>query len=729
MLRTGALCLLLCLAQAPHAADRDGNKIGLVLSGGAARGLSHIGVIKALEQQGIQVDVVTGTSMGAIVGGMYASGYSVEQMERVATSLDWSYALADSAPRKDLTFRRKEDDRRNLLKTKLTIAGDEVLLPSGVLDGQNLGLLLQDLFQHTNAIKQFDQLPIPFRAVATDLETGEAVVLGSGSLPTAIRASMSIPALLAPVRLDGRLLADGGMANNMPVDVARAMGVDRVIAVNIGAPLDRAKDLKSLFEVTEQVTTFLTIKGTEEQKATLTHQDLLLEPALGDIGSIDFDAAGHAIALGYNATMASAGQLASFRASQPQPAPDLQVNRTPVISAISIQNNSYLYDDAILSFIRQPKGQVFDRELLLHNINTLYGLDYFVSVNYELLPAANDTKRLHLIVNSEARHLSFVRFGFSTSDDLRGNNYYNLATSFNKVGITQYGAEWYTQMQIGYNTVFSTEFFLPLGYERPLYLKPVLSYQAQDVPIYDEDFENERLILRDRKTSTGIIGGYMFSQYTDISLGLHYAEGHMNVKSGEALVEAFDYRQGFVEAAFRLDSEDNVYFPSHGGRAELAHRQFDEQLGSDTNYYETDVLLSLARSFGKNTLILRGQSARTDGNLVIPSSRYQLGGLGHLSGLPEASLVTHNNELISLRYNRLLNEPLLVFNARYYLMASLEYGRAWNNDDSLIAFDSGYITAGSIGVAMDSPLGPVVLAYGLNDADQQSVYFSIGRSL
>lgn len=309
------------------------------------------------------------------------------------------------------------------------------------------------------------------------------------------------------------------------------------------------------------------------------------------------------------------------------------------------------------------------------------------------------------------------------------SDFYNLATSFNKVGITQYGAEWYTQLQIGYDTVFSTEFFLPLGYERPLYLKPVLSYQAHDVPIYDEDFETERLILRDRKTSTGVIGGYMFSQYTDISLGLHYAEGHMNVKSGEALVDSFDYQQGYVEAAFRLDSEDNVYFPTHGGRAELSYRHFDEQLGSDTNYYEAATLISFARSFGKNTLILRGQSARTEGSLVVPSSRFQLGGLGHLSGLPEGSLVTHNNELISLRYNRLLNEPLLVFNARYYLMASLEYGRAWNNDDSLIAFDSGYITAGSIGVAMDSPLGPVVLSYGRNDADQQSVYFSIGRSL
>ena len=171
------------------ALDQDGKRIGLVLSGGAARGLSHIGVIRALQEQGIEVDAIAGTSMGAIIGGMYASGYSVEQMELVGTTLDWNYGLTDKPPRDDLTFRRKQDDRRHLLRTKLKVVNNSIQLPAGVIDGQNLGLMLQNIFYHTNSINDFDQLSIPFRAVSTNLGTGEAVVMGSGSLNTAIRAS------------------------------------------------------------------------------------------------------------------------------------------------------------------------------------------------------------------------------------------------------------------------------------------------------------------------------------------------------------------------------------------------------------------------------------------------------------------------------------------------------------------------------------------------------------
>lgn len=728
-LRAFALVILTCFGTWVHGADRDGNRIGLVLSGGAARGLSHIGVIKALEQQGIQVDAVAGTSMGAIVGAMYASGYSVEQLETIATTLDWNYALADFPPRRDLTFRRKEEERRHLLKTKIRIAGNEVSLPKGVLDGQNLGLVLQDIFQHTNSITQFDQLPIPFRAVATNLETGEAVVLHDGSLPAAVRASMSIPGLLAPVQHNNRLLADGGMANNMPVDVARAMGVDRIIAVNIGSPLLKRDNIDSIFAVSEQVTTFLTIKSTEQQKAYLQSGDLLLEPDLEGIGSVDFDAAATAIEQGYRATLAQAPALESFRSKTLHAQPALNTHKAPVISAISLHNNSYLHDEAILSFIRQPKGEPFNQALLIHNINTLYGLDYFVSVNYELHDAPNDTKRLHILVNGDTRHMSFVRLGFSTSDDLQGNNYYNLAASFNKVGITQYGAEWYTQLQLGNNALLSSEFFLPLGYETPLYIRPVVAYSARDIPIYDEALKNARLIIRDRKTMAGIEGGFMFSQYTDISLGAHLADGRLNVKTGEALIEGLEYDQGYLEASFRLDSEDHVYFPTLGSRAELNYRLYEESLGSDESYYEADALVSYAHTIDRNTWVLRAQAARTNGANVVPSSRFLLGGLGHLSGMAEGSLVTQNNDLISLRYTRLLNDPLLVFNTRYYLLATLEYGRAWNSDLSDLPFDTGYLTAGSLGVGMDSPLGPIIFAYGRNSADRHSVYFSIGRSL
>ena len=213
-------CLLLCLLPLlVDAVETPRPKIGLVLSGGAARGLAHIGVLKALEEQGIHIDAIAGTSMGAVIGGLYASGYKIDELEKLALGIDWQQALSDAPPREDVPFRRKQDDRDFLVKQKLSIRDDGSLgLPLGVIQGQNLALLLESMFAHSSNTRNFDKLPIPFRAVATDITTGEKVVFSKGHLPQVIRASMSIPAVFAPVELDGRLLVDGGMTDNIPLE-------------------------------------------------------------------------------------------------------------------------------------------------------------------------------------------------------------------------------------------------------------------------------------------------------------------------------------------------------------------------------------------------------------------------------------------------------------------------------------------------------------------------------
>src|SRR5690554_605230 len=218
---------LLSTAFAQPIVEAKHERVGLVLSGGAARGLAHIGVLKALEEQGVAIDAIAGTSMGAVVGGLYAAGYSIAELEQLATELDWQQALSDAPPREDIPFRRKQDDRDFLVRQKLSFRDDGSLgLPLGVIQGQNLALLLERLLVHASDTRDFDHLPIRFRAVATDIANDEKVVFRSGHLPQAIRASMSIPAVFAPVEIKGRLLVDGGMVDNIPMDVARDMGVD-----------------------------------------------------------------------------------------------------------------------------------------------------------------------------------------------------------------------------------------------------------------------------------------------------------------------------------------------------------------------------------------------------------------------------------------------------------------------------------------------------------------------
>src|SRR6188508_2454695 len=231
LLQVAPLCLLL-LAQAVHAAEGERPRVGLVLSGGGARGAAHVGVLKVLDEMHVPVDAIAGTSMGAVVGGLYASGMSADEIEKLISSVNWQDAFQDRPPRAELGFRRKQDDRNFLVRYALGVREDGFVLPQGLVQGQKLEQVLRNAALPVAQIRDFNRLPIPFRAVATDLETGEAVLMDSGDLVTAMRASMSAPGVFAPAQRDGRLLIDGGLVENLPIDVARQMGVDILIVVD-----------------------------------------------------------------------------------------------------------------------------------------------------------------------------------------------------------------------------------------------------------------------------------------------------------------------------------------------------------------------------------------------------------------------------------------------------------------------------------------------------------------
>src|SRR6202158_1303895 len=263
-------------------------RAGLVVSGGGARGATHIGVLKMLDQLHVPVDVIAGTSMGAVVGGLYASGLSGEQIERAMASLDWQAAFRDRPPRTELDYRRKEEDRQYLVNLPVGLQGKRLVIPKGLVQGQMLTATLRQLTLPVARITNFDQLPTRFRAVATNLETGAKRIIGDGDLTTAMRASMSVPGLFAPVEYRGELLVDGGLADNLPIDVARSMGVDILIVVDAGFPLQPRKSLNSLPSITNQMLSILLRKDIERDLATLGPNDIVVSPQLGDFSSYDF---------------------------------------------------------------------------------------------------------------------------------------------------------------------------------------------------------------------------------------------------------------------------------------------------------------------------------------------------------------------------------------------------------------------------------------------------------
>ena len=720
-------CLLLCLCPLMlFAAEAPRPKVGLVLSGGAARGLAHVGVLKALEEQGIHIDAIAGTSMGAVIGGLYASGYKIDELEKLALGIDWKEALSDAPEREDVPFRRKQDDRDFLVKQKLSFRDDGSLgLPLGVIQGQNLALLLESLLAHSSDIRDFDKLPIPFRAVATDIVNGEKVVFRKGHLPQVIRASMSIPAVFAPVEINGQLLVDGGMVDNIPVDVAREMGVDMVIVVDIGTPLRGRKQLNTVFDILNQSITLMTRSNSEVQLASLKPDDILIQPALASYGTTDFGRALDIINAGYRATQVMEKRLAGLRQSTDVQLAEARTaeERTPVITAIKIENDSKIGDSVIRYYIRQPVGEPLDLGRLQRDMGTLYGLDYFDQVQYRV---AHKGKERTLVISARGKRsgTDYLRLGLNLSDDMRGDSAFNIGASYRINGINQLGAEWLTRVQLGDKQELYSEFYQPLDAGSRYFVAPYINARSQNVEaILDNDPIAE---YRLERYGFGLNFGRQIGNSGEIRVGVGEAWGEANVRIGDQDLPSTSFNEGFYDIKYSFDSLDNVYFPHSGEDIALSVRQFEPGLGSDERYRQWEFKLDKALSSGPDTWILGGRYGRTLDTANVVTSSFLLGGARQLSGFREDAISGQNISLMrAVYYRRLTPRSYLPFDFPLYAGASLERGRAWNNDNE---FDSGYINAASIFIGFDTPLGPLNFSYGFNDDDQKALYLNLGQT-
>ncbi|MGN2623714.1 patatin-like phospholipase family protein [Stutzerimonas balearica] len=726
MFRSLMILLFCCLPALSNA--QDAPRTGLVLSGGAARGLAHIGVLKALEEQGVRIDAIAGTSMGAVIGGLYASGYTVAELEQLARTLDWRQVLSDDPPRPDVPFRRKQDDRDFLVKRKLSFRDDGSLgLPLGVIQGQNLALLLERLLVHVSDTRDFDRLPIPFRAVATDIANDQKVIFRSGHLPQAIRASMSIPAVFAPVEIEGRLLVDGGMVDNIPMDVARDMGVDRLIVVDIGTPLMPRDELLTVVDVLNQSITMMTRRNSEAQLATLRGEDLLIQPPLAAYGSTDFGSTEQLMDAGYRATRALEGRLADWRSpTGGNPALTLARSaepRAPVITAIRIENDSKVSDAVIRRHIRQPLGEPLDLGDLQKDMGTLYGLDYFEQVEYRVEHGRSGNT---LVVNAKQKRAGtdYLRLGLNLSDDFHGDSVYNIGASFRKNGINQLGAEWLTRLQLGDRQELFSEFYQPLDAGSRWFFAPNAFLEAQNVEaILDNDPIAE---YRLQRYGYGLNLGRQIANNGEIRFGIGQAWGDADVRIGERDLPDFSFSEGYYELRYSFDTLDNVDFPHEGEDIGLTLRQYTPGLGSDERYRQWQLRLDKALSHGPNTWVLGGRYGRTLDDAEVVTSSFLLGGARQLSGFRQDAVAGQNISLGRVvYYRRMTPRAFLPLDFPVYLGASLERGRAWNEGN---AFDSGYINAGSVFLGYDTPLGPLNIGYGVNDEDEQALYLDLGRS-
>ena len=721
-------------------------RICLVLSGGGARGMAHIGVLKTLEELKIPIDCIAGTSMGAIVGGLYASGMTAAQIDLTMRSLDWQEAFRDAPPRRDLAFRRKQDDRNFLVKLPLGLKHGKVLLPKGFIQGQKLQETLRQLTLPFSNSTNFDLLPTPFRAVATDLETGNAVLMDKGDLAIAMRASMSAPGVFAPVELNGRLLVDGGLAENLPINVARAMQADILIVSDVSFPLQPRSDLNSALSISNQMLAILVRKDSDRQRASLGPQDILIEPNLGPATSTDFASPQAIITHGEDAAREMIPRLSAYAVG------DAAYNEylarraarepgLPPIQFVRVDEQSKRYEKTILAVMQPLVGKPLDFDQVGKRITELYGLGNFETLDYTLVdqsvPAGtaaaaqengDEASGLEIRARRKSWGPNYVRFGLNLEDDFQGNSRYNAAARFVLTEINELGAEFLTDVQIGSDPKVVGEFYQPLDATRTWFVAPSARVEARDLPIYSKDLEVAD--FRDREAEADLDFGRNLGNWGEIRAGVHRTNGETHERFGEADLVEHQYNLGEYFFKFSYDRLDNVHFPREGQTFSLQWDANRTNLGADIASDRVTADWLMARSNGRNTILLWTSAGTTlDGEfkpIDLPEF-YTLGGFFNLSGLAPNSLLGPNYAIARAIYFRKIGrggEGFFEFPA--YIGMSLEIGNTWEHRGD-INYGSAHKDA-SLFVAFDTFLGPVYLGSGYDQAGTAAFYLFLGRT-
>ncbi|MFK7957220.1 MAG: patatin-like phospholipase family protein [Lysobacterales bacterium] len=699
-------------------------RIGLVLGGGGARGAAHIGVLKTLERLRVPIDYIAGTSMGSVIGGLYATGMTADEIQAQMSNLNWSELFTDQPNRTERRFRRKRDDDLDLFGPKLGYKEGELILPGGVLAGQKVNLLLKRVTLGQTHQENFDQLPIPFRAVAADIISGQQVVLDSGDLALAMRASMSIPGAFSPVSLNEQLLVDGGIVNNLPVQIARDMGADVIIAVDVGTPLFARDELGNLFDMVEQLTNLLVVQGVAAQTRLLRATDTLLVPDLADtVGSVDFEKFATAIPVGEATADAHAERLGRYGLGDE----DYRTYRRAltqcqspagVVNWVKVNNNSHYSDEMILSRLSISEGQVLNFDNLDHEIDQIYGLGHLRQVRYRLTER-NGELGVILDVVSDPRAPNLIEYGLTFISDA-DDNAFNLRLGYLKTDMDGYGGEWRTVAQIGEEPALFTELYKPLQPKQPWFVTARAGLRTNKFRLFDDD-QPLAEILVDR-AELELTTGKEFGNSADFSVGLRLGTGDTELSIGDREIPGAQFDTGQWFARFRYDHLDNLFFPNNGGLGTIEYRAELDALGADTNFRQLSSTYYYNWLLNDRHHVLLGGTFNTTINNDAPIyGLFRAGGFGNLSGLEFNQLSGQHLAVGVAGYRYSLSRTGL-FPA--YLGGTVELGNVWDQRSD-ISVDSALLH-GSLYFGYRSPLGPLYVGLGIGEEGDGTFFIRLG---
>jgi NTE family protein len=711
-------------------------RIGLVLSGGGARGLAHVGVLKVLEELHVPVDAVAGTSMGAIVGGLYASGMDAGTLEQEVRRIRWDGVFASRVERPHLSQRRKEEDFEIATAIELGLRDGELRTPSAAVSSRGLESLLRRFTLPVRNVQRFDDLPIAFRAVATDMETGQPRVLSTGDLALALRSSMSVPGVFPPTEWDDRILGDGGLVNNLPIDVARSMGVDVVIAVNVGTPIGGRDTLNSVVGLTAQMINILTEQNVQASLKQLTARDLLVAPQLGKLSSGDFGRAAEFIALGEQAALALAPQLAAlalpapdymaWRAARAPGAPD-----TPTLGFVRIAGTMHTNPERLQAMLESQPGMRFDVQRAERDARRLFAGGDYTRADYQL---SREDGREGLVFDLEDKPWgpNYLRLGLDLSTDFTGRSAFNLKLSHNRHWLTPAGTEWRNRLQIGEVPLAYTEIYHPLRWSPSLaedwFASAYAGVEKRRLLQFASDGGAEVAEWKRTVLALGADIGQPWGDFGELRLGL----SHVSIRTSPQLLASGysgptgvqSWNEDGLRARVVVDQLDYANFPQTGHRFEgqlFAGLRHGDATGS---FQRVEAQGTLVRSVGVHTFNLHGRLAVADLGTTARLGRYTLGGFHQLSGYQLGQL--EGNDLLLLRagwYMRLSSTPTLT--RGFFLGATLELGNTWSNRRQMALGD--LRSGASLYLGADTGIGPLYLGLTYAPRGSAGLALFIGR--
>jgi NTE family protein len=698
--------------------------VGLVLGGGGARGAAHIGVLEVLERERIRVDCVAGTSMGALVAGAWAAGLSPAQMKAALAKADWADMFLDNPGFDDLNFRNKRLSQRFLPGTETGLTDRGAISPPGVVGGQKIKLFLNQLVHADAGERTIEALPLALSIIATDIGNGQRMVLRQGSLTQAMRASMAVPGLLAPLTVDGRRMVDGGLTDNVPIrEVRERCGAEVVIAVNVGSPLLPPEQVSGIFSVAAQMVALLTEQNVSASLATLKSGDIYIQPDLDTITAGEFERHAEAAERGRAAAEQAVEKLralsvdgAAWAAWRARMTP--RSDGVPRVDAIEIAaaEGSRVNPAVLQRYLDQRVGQPLDTVQLNRDLLRAYGDGYYEQVDYSLV-RRNGRNVLRVMPVEKPWGPDYLRLGLRLDSTLAQGSTYQLRAGYQRTWLNRLGGEWLVVAELGSATGVSTELYQPLDAAQRWFTSTRLGYRRERVDFFvgDERFAE----YRSARSTADIALGLNFSLVGQLRAGWRAVRQRNELETGFDVFSALpNPSTAGWQVALDLDQNDGLYFPRRGWQIQAAY--FD---APKRDYAKLTLDANGALPVGAWVLGARASLVDSPRGTLPLGDMARLGGFLNLSGYATGQWLGDDVSYAHLRAERIIGRLPLGLRGDMRIGLAMEAGRV---RQQIGQRDSGWLDSVTVYLGGETPLGPAFVGLGRARDGSVNAYLVVG---